>query len=259
MDLGLSGQNVLITGASKGIGLAAAHAFAREGCALHLAARSAELLADAKRAIESEHGVSVSVHAMDLSSDAAMRALADAVGDVDVLVNNVGDIPSGPLEAVDDTAWRRGFDLKVFGYISVTRAYWERMRTRRSGVIVNDIGNGGETFDARYIAGVAGNASLMAFTRALGSVSLDSGVRVVGVNPGPVATERLVRMMRRRALDLLGDEELWHELVATLPGGRPTQPEEVADLLVFLASPRAGAISGTIVTIDGGLASRRGQ
>ena len=126
-------------------------------------------------------------------------------------------------------------------------------------MIVNDIGNGGENFDARYIAGAAGNASLMAFTRALGSVSLDSGVRVVGVNPGPVATDRLVRMMRRRALDLLGDEERWQEMVAGLPGGRATQPEEVADLLIFLASPRAASISGTIVTIDGGLASRRGQ
>jgi len=256
MDLGLRGKTVLITGASQGIGLASARAFAAEGSDLHLAARNADKLDAAKREIETAHKVRVGVHAMDLSSDAAMRALAERVGDVDVLVNNAGDIPSGPIESVDDEAWRRGFDLKVFGYISLTRLYWARMKERRSGVIINDIGNSGENYDARYIAGSSGNASLMAFTRALGGVSLDHGVRIVGVNPGPVATDRMVKIMKRRALDSLGDEGRWQELFANYPAGRPASPEEVADLIVFLASARAGYITGTIVTIDGGIASR---
>jgi NAD(P)-dependent dehydrogenase (short-subunit alcohol dehydrogenase family) len=254
MDLGLRGRSVLITGASQGIGLECARVFAAEGCDLHLAARAKDKL-EAARA-ELAHGVSVTVHAMDLSSDAAMHALADAVGDVDVLVNNAGDIPAGSIETVDDAAWRRGFDLKVFGYISLTRLYWARMKARKSGVIINDIGNSGENFDARYIAGSSGNASLMAFTRALGGVSLDHGVRVVGVNPGPVATDRMVKLMKRRALDLHGDESRWQELFACYPGGRPATAREVADLIAFLASPRAGYISGTVVTIDGGIASR---
>ncbi len=193
---------------------------------------------------------------MDLSSDAAMRDLAGRVGEIDVLVNNAGDIPSGPLEAVDDAAWRHGFDLKVFGYISLTRLYWEQMKARRAGVILNDIGNSGENFDARYIAGSTGNASLMAFTRALGGVSLDHGVRVVGINPGPVATDRMIKLMQRRAKDSFGDEGRWQELFANYPGGRPATAEEIADLMLFLASPRAGYISGTIVTIDGGIAAR---
>ncbi len=256
MDLGIAGKTVLITGASQGIGLAAAHGFAAEGCHLHLAARSAELLGAAAAAIRARHQVNVATHAMDLSSDAAMQALAEQVGDVDVLVNNAGNIPAGPLDAVDDAAWRRGFDLKVFGYISLTRLYWQRMKAQGHGVIINDIGNAGETVDAGYIAGVTGNAGLMAFTRSLGGISLDHGVRVVGINPGPVATDRMVRMMKRRALDRFGDEARWQEMSKSYPAGRPASADDVANLMLFLASPRAGYISGTIVTIDGGIAAR---
>lgn len=256
MDLQLRGKTVLITGASKGIGLACARGFAAQGCHLHLAARSEELLAAAKAEIEAAHDVRVAIHAGSLADDAAMQALANAVGDVDVLVNNAGDIPAGDIESVDDAAWRRGWDLKVFGYISLTRCYWTRMKVLGHGVIINDIGNSGENWDARYIAGSSGNASLMAFTKALGAVSLDHGVRVVGINPGPVATERMVKLMKRRAVDLYGDEARWEELYDKYPGKRPATPEEVADLTMFLASARAGYITGTIVTIDGGIASR---
>jgi NAD(P)-dependent dehydrogenase (short-subunit alcohol dehydrogenase family) len=256
VKLNLEGKSVLVTGASKGIGLATAWAFAREGCSLHLAARSAELLEAARTAITAECRVPVQSYAMDLSNDAQMRELAAKAGAVDILINNAGDIPSGPLDAVDDAALRRGFDLKVFGYISLTRVLYAKMCERGSGVIINDIGNSGENWDARYIMGSTGNAALMSFTRALGGVSLDQGVRVVGVNPGPVATDRMVKLMKRRALDMHGDEGRWKELYKMYPGGRPATAEEVADLMVFLASPRAGYITGTVVTIDGGIASR---
>lgn len=256
MDLHLARKSVLITGGSQGIGLAAAYAFAAEGCAVHLAARSREKLDAAKQAIEARRQGPVTVHAIDLSSDASMHALAAAAGEVDILVNNAGDIPSGPIDAVDDVAWRRGFDLKVFGYVSLVRIYYARMKARGAGVIINDIGNSGENFDARYIAGSMGNASLMAFTKALGGASLNDGVRVVGINPGPVATDRMVKLMKRRALDEFGDEARWEELFARYPGGRPATAEEIADLMLFLASSRASYITGTIITIDGGIAAR---
>ena len=127
---------------------------------------------------------------------------------------------------------------------------------RGAGVIVNDIGNSGENWDANYIAGSTGNAAMMAFTRALGGVSLDDGIRVVGVNPGPVATDRMVKLMKRRALDTHGDEGRWEELFDNYPGGRPAEAKEVAELMVFLASARAAYITGTVVTIDGGIAAR---
>lgn len=256
MDLKLAGRRVLITGASQGIGEAAAHSFAAEGCRVELAARSADKLAEIRDRIVAETGVEVGIHAMDLGSDAQMHALAETVGDVDILVNNAGNIPSGPIDAVDDAAWRKGFDLKVFGYVSLTRIYYARMQKRGAGVVINDIGNSGENWDANYIAGSTGNAALMAFTRALGGVSMDYGVRVLGVNPGPVETDRMVRLMKRRAIDLFGDEGRWRELFDRYPSARPATVEEVADLMVFLASPRAGYVSGTIVTVDGGIASR---
>jgi NAD(P)-dependent dehydrogenase (short-subunit alcohol dehydrogenase family) len=256
MKLDLDGKTVLITGASKGIGLATAHAFAAEGCHLHLAARNAEALNEARDAIVEKHGVSVTVHAMDLGEPGSMARLADRAGDIDILINNAGDLPSGPLDALDPAAIRRGFDLKVFGYMELTKAYYARMQAQGGGVIINDIGNSGENWDANYVAGSTGNAALMAFTRALGGVSLDDNIRVIGVNPGPVETDRMVKLMKRRALDMHGDEARWTELFSLYPGGRPARADEVAELMVFLASPRAAYITGTIVTIDGGIAAR---
>jgi NAD(P)-dependent dehydrogenase (short-subunit alcohol dehydrogenase family) len=193
---------------------------------------------------------------MDLSQSSNMQLLGRAAGDVDILVNNAGEIPSGPIESLTEDDWRRGYDLKLFGYINLTRELYARMKKRGSGVIINDIGNSGENWDANYIAGSTGNAALMAFTKALGGQSLDFGVRVVGVNPGPVETDRMIKINKRRALDWYGDESRWQDLREKYPGGRPATPQEVADLMVFLASPRAAYITGTVVTIDGGIASR---
>ena len=256
MDLRLTGKSVLITGASKGIGLATARAFAAEGCHLHLAARSREALESARRELAEKHRVSVDIHVGDLGETDNIIALGRRCSDADILVNNAGEIPSGPIESLKEEDWRHGYDLKLFGYIALTREIYAAMKTRRSGVIINDIGNSGENFDANYIAGSTANAALMAFTKALGGQSLDFGVRVVGVNPGPVETERMVKINKRRALDWYGDENRWEELRAKYPGGRPASAEEVADLIVFLASPRAAYITGTIVTIDGGIAAR---
>lgn len=256
IQLDFSGKTALITGASKGIGLAAAHCFAEAGCHLHLAARDGEALQAAKDVILSAYGVKVTIHPMDLAAPDAMRALDAAVGDVDILINNAGDIPSGPIESLDFEVVRRGFALKVLGYMELTQLMYARMKRMGQGVIVNDIGNSGENWDANYIAGSTGNAAVMAFTKALGGVSLDDGIRVVGVNPGPVATDRMVKLMKRRALDTHGDEGRWEELFAQYPGGRPAEAREVAELMLFLASPHAAYISGTIVTIDGGIAAR---
>jgi NAD(P)-dependent dehydrogenase (short-subunit alcohol dehydrogenase family) len=126
----------------------------------------------------------------------------------------------------------------------------------KDGVIINIIGNSGENWDASYIAGSTGNAALMSFTKALGGRSLDHGVRVVAVNPGPVATDRMLKIMKRKAIDMLGDENRWEELFDKYPGKRPATSEEVADLVAFLSSPRSGYITGTVVTIDGGIAAR---
>ena len=256
MDLNLQGKTALVTGASKGIGLAVAEVLAREGCALHLVARTARDLEAARSRVARAGDVQVRVHAMDLSRQGSAAALAQACPDADILVNNAGAIPGGDLESIDEARWREAWDLKVFGYINLTREYLRRMKARGAGAIVNVIGLAGERMDAGYVAGSAGNASLMAFTRAVGSTSLDSGVRVVGVNPGAVETQRIERLFRTRAEKEHGDAGRWREYFQALPLQRAAKPEEVADLVAFLASPRASYISGTVVTLDGGIAAR---
>jgi NAD(P)-dependent dehydrogenase (short-subunit alcohol dehydrogenase family) len=256
VELGIKGKSVLITGSSKGIGLACAKAFASEGCDVHLVARTGAALDAASDAIATQYQVAVTTHALDLSDSKNIDSLVTDVGTIDILINNAGAIPGGPIESVDEAAWRTGWNLKVYGYINMTRAFLARMSKRGHGVIINVIGTAGEKMDYDYIAGAAGNASLMAFTRAIGAKSIHQSVRVLGVNPGPVETDRIQTIMRQKAIADFGDENRANEYYAHWPMGRFAQPEEVADLVVFLASERAGYISGTIVTIDGGMVNK---
>lgn len=257
MDLKLSGRTALITGASKGIGRAVAHWFASEGVHVCLVARSADALQKEAAAIGGM-GVRAQTLAADLSDATAREAVYKTFAGVDILVNNAGAIPGGTIHDVDEPAWRAAWDLKVFGYVGLTRHYLKAMQERRSGVIINIIGLGGERLDAGYIAGAVGNAGLMAFTRAVGANSLDFGVRVVGVNPGPVLTDRVEMLGRERAARLHGDESRWRESFARMPRSRPATPDEIAATVVFLASDLSSYTSGTIVSIDGGLAHRGG-
>lgn len=244
MELNLKGRRALVTGASKGIGRACAEALAAEGCSVLLAARSLAPGPGAKP--------------IDLSQRGAPEELAAWAGELDILVNNAGAIPGGDLARVDEETWRRAWDLKVFGYINLTRAVYATMKKRGRGVIVNIVGNAGERLNAAYIAGSTANAGLMAFTRTLGGVSHADGVRVVGINPGPVATERLLSLYKQMAQTRLGDASRYEELFKELSFGRPAKPEEIAGAVAFLASDRSAYTSGCILTIDGGLAARSG-
>jgi NAD(P)-dependent dehydrogenase (short-subunit alcohol dehydrogenase family) len=255
MDLHLRGKRVLITGASKGIGAAAAESFAEEGCHLRLAARSGDALQALADRLRSTHQIDATAHVADLRKPEDIARLAKDAADIDILVNNAGDIPGGSIEKIDDATWRHAWELKVFGYINLTRAIYAQMKARGHGVIVNDIGAAGERFDANYICGSAGNAALMAFTRALGGKSLADNIRVVGINPGPVATDRHIATMKARAKNQLGDENRYRELHKGFPLGRPAHAREIGDLMAFLASDRSGYTSGVIFTVDGGFSA----
>lgn len=256
MDLHLAGRTALITGASKGIGLAVAQCFASEGVNLVLAARSKEQLEENAAALKAQYKVKVDTFSADLSDQATRDKLVACYPDVDILINNAGAIPGGTIFEVDDKAWRAGWDLKVFGYVNLTRAYFKQMAERKRGVIICICGLGGEKLDFGYIAGAAGNASLMAFARAMGGRSVDQGVRVLAVNPGPVLTDRTVYLGKIRARRELGDESRYKESFSGMPYGRPANVEEVAPMVVFLASDHSSYVSGTVVTIDGGIAWR---
>jgi len=256
MDLNLGGRTALITGASKGIGRAIAAALAAEGCNLILVSRTAADLDAVRKDIAARHNVAVATLALDLSTNAAAEQLAAAHPDIDILVNNAGAIPGGGIADVDDKRWRESWDLKVFGYINMTRAFYAEMKKRRRGVIINILGVAGERLEATYIAGSTGNAGLIAFTRSMGAASPADNIRVVGVNPGPIDTERLEYLMRKRARDQFGDEGRWRELYKPMPFGRAGRTDEIAPMVAFLASDLASYISGTVITIDGGQASR---
>ena len=256
MDLALTNRLVVVTGASRGIGRAIAESFAREGCRLHLVARQQPQLEEAAAEIRRDYDVEVTRQAADMSAPTAAAEIFDACPDADVLVNNAGGIVRGDLLAIEDTLWRTAWEPKVFGYINMTRQFYGRMRQRRSGVIINIIGLGAEKVDYEYIAGSAGNAALSAFTRALGSASLDAGVRVLGVHPGWVETERTIGLLRQLALRQFDDAERWRDVLAGWQARELVKPTEVADVVAFLASDRASALCGVTINIDRGFGAR---
>lgn len=251
MDLYLKDKMALVTGASKGIGAAIARRLADEGCDVILVARSGPEIAALAAEIGRQSGRFIKEIAADLSRPEEIARLSDEVGDLDIVVNCAGAVPAGDLAAIDDHRWQEAWDLKVNGYIRLSRCLMNRL-SDKGGVIVNIIGTAGEKPDPNFIAGGSGNAALIAFTKALGRDASKTGVRVVGINPGPVETDRIRTLLRARAKADLGDPERWPELMSAMPFGRAASPEEIADAAAFLASPRSAYTSGTTLTIDGG-------
>jgi len=251
VDLGLAGKTVLVTGASAGIGRGVAAAFYNEGCTVHMVSRSRDNLTAAAAEIGTDE-TRLRLHAFDIADNASVSGIRDAVGVPDILVNNAGAIPAGNLQTMTEERWRAAWELKVFGYINMTRAFYAAMAERGHGVIVNVTGLAADRTDAGYVAGTTGNAALNAFTRAVGGRSLKDGVRVLSVSPGPVETERLVNLMKARAEADFGDAGRWRDYLANLPDGRAAAVREIADVVVFMASERASFVNGTVITVDGG-------
>ena len=257
MELGLEGKIVLVTGASGAIGNEIADRFAAEGASLVLVARDKAKLDVLAEKLKQRYGAEVRTIAADLATDSGLGSVTADAGRIDVLVNNAGAIPGANLLDISMETWRTAWDLKVFGYIALTKHFLKAMSEAGGGVIVNTIGSAGESPDFDYVCGSTGNAALMAFTRAVGGRSLDMGVRVIGINPGAVETERLSNLLKTRATEAYGDAGEYRRFFDRYPAGRPAQATEVADLIVYVASEKGAYLSGTIFTVDGGMASRR--
>lgn len=253
MDLNIKGRRALITGSSKGIGLAIAHSLAAEGCHVQLVARTKADLDAATAGIRAKHGVEAVGHAIDLSDGASIKQLARDAGVVDILVNSAGAIPRGGLLDIDDERWRKAWDLKLFGAINLTREIYGPMCERGHGVIINIAGLAGERPDAFYIAGSCANAALIMFSRSLGGDSIRYGVRVMAVNPGPVETEKHIKDTMRLAKEKFGDETRWRDVMSGLPMKRAATTDEVSGMVAFLASDYCSYMSGSSILIDGGL------
>ena len=150
----------------------------------------------ATQALQKTYGHRIQGHVVDLSASDAHSKMANLLLDIDILVNNAGAIPGGGLDVIDNERWRKAWDLKVYGYINTIREVLPKMVERKSGVIVNIIGMAGAAPSYDYVCGSMANASLITFTKAVGGYSSKSGVRVLGVNPGPTETDRLIKLYK---------------------------------------------------------------
>src|SRR5579885_690373 len=236
MNLELDGKVAIITGGSKGIGRAAALGFLNEGASVLICARGRDSLDETVAAAGHAARERIEAITADLTDGNAIpRIVARCVerfGRLDILVNNAGSARTGPFLDLSDEAWLSDWSLKFFGYVRMARAALPLIQQSGGGVILNVIGAAALDPRASYTIGGAANAALNHFTKALAEEAAPHGVRVVGINPGPILTERLLKM--RGGLDPRSAAQPAAEAFRTMtPLGRVGQPEEVADLILF--------------------------
>ena len=251
MDLQLSGKVALVTGGTKGIGLACARALIDEGAKVAVVSRSMANLDKARAELPGVFGLTA-----DLVDAEAALAIVDAVerelGPIDILVNSAGAARRTPPDELSAAAYRDAMDAKFFTYINVIDPVVKRMAVRGSGVIVNVIGNGGKVASPVHIAGGAANAALMLATAGLGTAYASRGVRVVAVNPGLTDTERVAEGLKANArLNAITEAEALERSRSKIPLGRLADPQEIANAVVFLASTKASYITGVSISMDG--------
>lgn len=251
MDLSLEGRRVLVTGGSKGIGLACARAFTAEKAQVAICSRSESNLAAARQILP--ESLTFAADLTDAAAAAAMvQAVEERLGPIDILVNCAGAARRTPPAELTPTHWRAAMDAKFFTYLNVIDPTVKRMAIRRAGVIVNVIGNGGKIASPVHLAGGAANAALMLATAGLATGYASAGIRVVGVNPGLTDTDRVDEGLASTArLEGIGRDEARAQAIARIPLGRMAEPEEIADVVVFFASRRASYVTGVTLTMDG--------
>ena len=257
MQLELTDRHVLVTGGSKGIGLACAREFSKEGARVSLVARDGVALEAAVRELEAGGGVARAFSA-DLRDARSAAEVVDRIygecGEVDVLVNSSGAAVRTPFEELTPQAWHAAMEAKFFAYIHVLDPVIKRMADRGRGAIVNIVGAGGKVASPTHLAGGSANAALMLASAGLAAAYGPRGVRVNAVNPGATLTDRLQGGLdaeaRRQGLSA---QEVLAAQQAAMPLRRLARPEEIANAVVFLSSDRASYITGAILSMDGAM------
>jgi NAD(P)-dependent dehydrogenase (short-subunit alcohol dehydrogenase family) len=256
MDLGLSNQVVVVTGASKGIGFACADAFAREGARVALVSRSrANLDAALARIVDTLHRPAAFVS--DLIDPAQATRMVDdvesALGPIDVLVSSAGAAKRYPPDELNAQAWHDAMAAKFFSYIHPLDVVVKRMASRGRGSIVNIVGAGGKTANPVHLPGGAANAALMLATAGLAAAYGPRGIRINAINPGGTLTGRVQEGLSAEArMTGLAADEILAQQQARIPLQRLGKPEEIAQVALFLASRHASYVTGAIIPMDGG-------
>jgi NAD(P)-dependent dehydrogenase (short-subunit alcohol dehydrogenase family) len=257
MDLQLKNKTALVTGGSEGIGKAITRLLAREGVDVAVCSRRKDAIEAAAAEIAKETGRKIVGIAADLTKDAdAKNFIAkghQALGRVDIMINNAGSSPGGVLEHLTEDDWAQSLQLKFMGYVRCLRHVLPVMVKQGGGRVVNLIGNDGVKPSYWEIAPGAANAAGQNLTMSLAGQYGRHGVSFCAVNPGPVRTERWDGLVKAMSRDMnLSYDEANKLAPASIPMGRIAEVDEVASLVVMLASPLMHMVNGTQVEIDGG-------
>lgn len=261
MDTSLQGRVALITGGSLGLGLATATAFYRAGARVAIVARRADPLEAARAAIEAHAdaappGARIAAYTCDVANPEqivdAHRRIVEALGPIDILVNNAGQSAGGPFMQITDAAWQADLDLKLFAAIRLTRLVWPHMQANRWGRIINLLNVYAKTPDANTAPTSVSRAAGMALSKVLANEGAPHNILVNALLIGFIRSDQI-----RRRFEASGSNGTLEEFVAAagarLPMGRMGEPEEVANLALFLASEAGSYVTGCAINMDGGV------
>ena len=256
-DLGFNGKVAIVTGGSMGIGKATALALAREGVNVAICARGLETLKQTAQEIRDATGARVVPVRADMTSPEDIKMLVFAtvqeLGEVDILVNNAVNSTTGRASELPDSVWLNHINTKVMGYIRCAREVIPSMRRQGGGRIINIAGMGARNASATNPGSGVTNSGVAAFTKDLADDVAADGILVNCIHPGSTRTQRQMGLIEERAArEGIAPEEILRQTEATIPIGRMIEPEDIADLVVFLASNRATAITGQTIGVDGG-------
>lgn len=262
LELNLTGKTAIVTGGSAGIGLATAKGLFKEGVNVAIAARNPDKL---EKAVQEITALSNSVNkviaiAADISQaegvDKVVATTLENFGRIDILINNAGSAKAGNLLDISDDFFVDAWNLKLLGYIRLVRAVIPDQINRSDGRIVNIIGGAGRTARPNFLPGGTTNAALLNFTRGISKELAQHNIRINAISPGLTETDRAKDLAEQHAkLANISVEEYRAQALKSIPLGRIAQPEDIANLALFLVSDLAASITGTEILVDGGQTS----